>query len=146
MKISSLMKANPIVINPAITLEEAAQKMREIGTGVFPVGKAGEAEGMLTDRDIVMRAVASDKLPSATYVYEVMTTDVVSCTKDCTAKKAFQLMQENDIGRLLVVDDENQIIGIVSMADLISNASNDVWDTVESTEKNHHSNTIKKAG
>ena len=131
MKLSQLMKRNPVTIDPEATLIQAAQVMRDIDAGVLPVGSEQELIGVITDRDIIIRAIAEGKDPSKVKVREMMTKGTVCCAEDTLASKAFDTMQDNHVGRLLVTGSDGKIIGIVSLADLIANATEEVVPCIE---------------
>ena len=81
MQLSEIMTSDPVVLGPDTTLREAAQKMRDLDSGVMPVGENDRLVGMLTDRDITVRATADGKDPNTTPVRNVMTSDVVYCLR-----------------------------------------------------------------
>lgn len=121
MLVQDLMWKDPIMISPEATLKEAAETMREAGCGVLPVGADKKAEGIITDRDIVIRAVADGKEPESEKVKDHMTRSVVSCEKTDTIRAAAEIMKENSIGRLCVTDREGQLIGILSFGHVMRN-------------------------
>ena len=82
MQLSDIMTSNPVVLGPDTMLRDAAQTMRDLDGGVMPVGENDRLVGMLTDRDITVRATADGKDPNTTPVRDVMTSDVVYCFAD----------------------------------------------------------------
>ncbi len=118
MELKNVMTLNVEVISPDATLEEAAQKMQARDIGPLPVCDGGRLAGMLTDRDITVRATAEGRDPKTTKVREVMTTDVVCASEDQTVEEAARLMQEAQVRRLLVLNRDKQLVGIVSLGDL----------------------------
>ena len=82
MQIKEIMTRELVVIGPDMVLREAAETMRDLDSGVMPVGQNDRLVGMLTDRDITIRATAAGKDPNHTRVKEVMTSDVVYCFED----------------------------------------------------------------
>ncbi|HSH25483.1 MAG TPA: CBS domain-containing protein [Massilibacterium sp.] len=101
---------------PQDNVFEAAQKMKQLNVGSIPIcDEQKQLIGMVTDRDIVVRSVA-DKLPNATQVTDVMTSNPISVTPDTHVQEATNIMAENQIRRLPVVEN-NQLIGIVSLGD-----------------------------
>jgi CBS domain-containing protein len=118
MQLRDIMSPDPVVIGPDTTLKEAAGKMREIDSGVMPIGDSERLVGMLTDRDITVRATAAGKDPSATMVREVMTEDVVYCFEDDDVREAANKMEQHQIRRLIVLNRDNRLVGIVSLGDL----------------------------
>jgi len=87
-KVQELMKENPEVIKPDATLREAAQKMKEIECGVLPVGTKDNLQGMITDRDIIIRAVAEGKDPAKEKVRDYMTDEAHACKETETLQDA----------------------------------------------------------
>ena len=100
-----------------ITLREVAAMMREGDMGAVPVVEDGKLVGIVTDRDIVVRAVAEGKVPE-TSVAEAMTTDIFSVKPDDFAFEAVRLMGDKQVRRIPVVDDEGKLAGIIAMADV----------------------------
>ncbi len=130
MQIRELMKESPACILPTDTVETAAQKMKELKCGVLPLCDASGSRvpvGVVTDRDIVLRCIAAGKDPKTMPVSEVCTEKPICCDDDCSAEDAFHTMRERDIGRLLVIDAQGRLEGIVSMADLIARVPAEIW-------------------
>ena len=122
MWIRDIMTRNVECVWPDDTLQEAALKMKELDVGPMPVCDYDRVVGMLTDRDITVRAVAEGRDPRSTRVRDVMTRNVVSCSEDDAVEEAARLMQERQIRRLLVLDRDKRLIGIVSLGDLAAEA------------------------
>jgi len=99
------------------TLREVAAMMREGDMGSVPVVEEGKLVGIVTDRDIVVRAVAEGKGPE-TSVAEAMTTDIFSVKPDDFAFEAVRLMGDKQVRRIPVVDDDGKLAGIIAMADV----------------------------
>ena len=118
MQIKEIMTRDPVVVRPDTTLREAAQTMRELDSGVLPIGEDERLVGMLTDRDITIRATAEGKDPNSTQVREVMSSDVVSCFEDEDEHDAAAKMEQHQLRRLVVVDRNERPVGIVSLGDL----------------------------
>jgi CBS domain-containing protein len=118
MQIRALMSQYIEVIHPDASLTEAAQKMRQVDVGPLPVCEGERLVGMLTDRDIIVRVVAKGYDPQTTRVREVMTPEVVSCCEDQDVQTAAQLMAARQIRRLPVLDRDQLLVGILSLADL----------------------------
>ena len=101
------------------TLQEAAQKMRDFDIGPLPVcGDDDRLAGLVTDRDITVRAVAEGKDPYATPVREIMTSGVVFCMEDQPITEAAKLMEDRQVRRLAVLDQNQHLVGILSLGDL----------------------------
>jgi CBS domain-containing protein len=117
MKVSEIMSREPVVVAPGTTLRETAQLMRDLDVGMIPVCDGETLQGMITDRDIAIRGVASDlDLDSA--VEEVMTRKVLYCFEDDPIAEAAKLMEDAQVRRLVVLTPDKQLIGILSLGDL----------------------------
>jgi CBS domain-containing protein len=100
------------------SIAEAARRMSELDVGFLPVCNAdGAPIGTVTDRDIVVRGVAK-QVPYTTSVDSVMTADLVSCRPDDDVTRAEQLMRINQVSRILCLDDDGDIAGVISLADI----------------------------
>src|SRR5207248_4391749 len=103
MLIKDIMTPNPECISPDDSLQEAARKMRDLDIGPLPVcGDNDRLAGMITDRDIAIRAVAEGKDPRTTPVREAMTEEIISCFEDQDVREAARTMQERQVRRLVV--------------------------------------------
>jgi len=118
MQIKEIMSQEVEVIRPDATLKEAAEKMSRLDIGPLPVCDGERLVGMLTDRDITVRATARGCDPNTTPVYDVMTPEVVYCFEDQDIETAAQMMSMRQIRRLPVLKRDKQLAGIVSLGDL----------------------------
>jgi CBS domain-containing protein len=118
MLVREMMTPYVEVIHPDATLREAAEKMQSLDVGPIPVCDGERLQGMLTDRDITVRATAQGRDPNTTRVREVMTPDVVYCFDDQDVQEAARIMEERQIRRLVVLNREKRLVGIVSLGDL----------------------------
>ena len=118
MQLTDIMTPEVEVVPPAATLTLAARKMRALNIGPLPVCDGTRLVGMLTDRDITIRAVADGRDPNATFVRDVMTPEIVYCFEDQDVQDAAHLMEERQIRRLPVLSRDKQLVGIVSLGDL----------------------------
>ena len=118
MKLRDVM-TNPVIrIHPEESVAVAARTLANYNIGALPVcGSDGRICGLLTDRDIVTRCLASGKSPGATTVREIMTSNVISARPDMDAALAAGLMGSRQIRRLPVVENE-RLCGMVSLGDL----------------------------
>lgn len=112
-------------VTPDTPVTEAAQLMQKHNIGVLPVCEGRNVVGILTDRDIVVRNVAHQQDPSLTPVRNIMTTQVEAVSPDTTLNQAAEIMAEKQVRRLPVLE-ENQLVGIVSLGDLATQAKYDV--------------------
>jgi CBS domain-containing protein len=100
------------------TLDAAARKMRELGVGALPVVDRGTLTGIVTDRDLAVRATAAGADPTETRVGEVMTAQPFTCSEDDDLEEAARRMEERAVRRLLVLDREGHLAGMLSVDDL----------------------------
>jgi CBS domain-containing protein len=118
MKVQDIMTANPRCVGPGDTLAQAAQVMRALDVGAVPVCHNGKLAGMLTDRDISVRAVADGRDPSRTTVRETMSEGIVYVFDDQDVSDAAHIMEQKQIRRLPVLDRDKRLVGIVSLGDI----------------------------
>jgi CBS domain-containing protein len=130
MKVSEAMTRDVRVASPSETIRQAAQMMAELDAGVLPVGDNDRLVGMITDRDIAVRAVATGKSPD-TPIREVMSSeDVCYCFDDQEIEEVASNMAKIKVRRLPVVSREKRLVGILSLGD-ISQAGNQDQPAVE---------------
>jgi CBS domain-containing protein len=130
-QISEVMTRNVRVVSPDDTLQAAAQVMDELNVGAVPVCTGERLVGMITDRDITVRAVASGLPADGTPVKDVMTEQVRWCFEDQDVDEVMQQMSDVQIRRMPVVDHDQRLVGIVSLGDLATKHGADVEDTLE---------------
>ena len=118
MQLKNIMTPDVEFVPPETTLTLAAQKMRALDIGPLPVCDGTRLVGMLTDRDITIRAVADGRDPNAISVREVMTPEISYCFEDQDVKEAARVMEEQQIRRLPILSRDKQLVGIVSLGDL----------------------------
>jgi len=118
-KVKDLMTANPVVIDQNSSLKEAAERMILVNCGIMPVGTPEQLVGMITDRDITVRAVARGKDPLRTKVSEVMTHKVFFVNENATLNQALDAMKKQNINRLVVKDIRGRVTGIFSLSGMI---------------------------
>ena len=116
--IRDVMTPNPACVSAKDSIREVARIMAREDTGVVPVVDGKKVIGMITDRDIVVRLVAEGKDPANAKVNEAMTKTVRSVKEDSTINDALQMMSSAQIRRVPVVNNNNEIVGIVSMKDI----------------------------
>ncbi len=119
MQIRDIMTKGCECISPHATLQEAARKMRELNVGSLPVcGDNDRLAGMITDRDIAVRAVSEGLDPHSATVEQVMTRSIVYCFEDQNVEHAAKLMEDRQIRRLVVLNRDKRLVGIVSLGDI----------------------------
>jgi CBS domain-containing protein len=118
-RVKDLMEEHLITVSPEATLLEASKKMKEADCGCLPVGSGETPEGIITDRDIVVRAIAEGKNPAEATVRDYMTVNVKNCKADDTLSEAAEIMQENGISRIIVNDENGKMCGILSFGRML---------------------------
>jgi CBS domain-containing protein len=117
MKIQDTMTRDVHIANPGMSLRQAARMMAEIDVGALPVGENDRLVGMITDRDIVVRAVAEGRGPE-TPVREIMSLDVCYCFEDQELDEVAANMGDVKVRRLPVVNRDKRLVGIISLGDV----------------------------
>jgi CBS domain-containing protein len=118
MKLKEIMAQNVETVLPDATLQETAEKMKRRNIGVFPVVDGKKPIGVITDRDITLRAVASGSDVTKTKVREVMTRELYFAYEDQTINEACELMEKNKVRRLIVLNREAALAGVLSLNDI----------------------------
>ena len=121
MKCSEIMTKDPVCCLPTDTVDKAAQLMKTENVGPIPVVADHQVKrlvGIVTDRDLALKVVAEALDAKSTTVEEVMTTGVVACRVGDDLEKALGAMEERQVRRIPVVDDNDQIVGIIAQADI----------------------------
>jgi len=118
MQVREVMSRNVECVRPDDTLQHAACKMRDLDVGPVPVCDNDRLAGMLTDRDVTIRAVAEGWDPKQKHVRDVMSEGIVYCFEDQDVQEASRMMQEKQIRRLVVLNRDKRMVGIVSLGDL----------------------------
>lgn len=117
MQVSEAMSTDVKITSPGQSFRDAARTMAEIDAGILPVGENDRLVGMITDRDIAIRAVAAGKDPS-TPVREVMSCEVKYCFDDDDLEDVAQNMADLKVRRLPVLNKQKRISGILSIGDI----------------------------
>jgi len=126
MQVKQLMTTGVECARANDTVQEAAEKMRDLNIGPLPIcGDDDRLVGMLTDRDVTVRAVSEGLDPWTCRVRDVMTPSIIYCHEDQDVAEAAQLMKENQIRRLVVLDKNKHLTGIVSLGDLAVEGGDD---------------------
>ena len=122
MKASEIMTADPCLCSPSDSLQDVAKLMRDHDCGAIPVVESGHVVGIVTDRDLAVRALA-DGRGADTKVGDVITRDPRCCNPDADVSEIQKIMSEQQVRRVPVVDASGCVVGIVSQADLARAAS-----------------------
>ena len=117
-RVSDVMVKNVLTIEGAASLQEAAQRMREGNVGMLPVVEAGRLRGVVTDRDLVVRGMARGMDPAQTPVRYIATEDLACAKPTWDVDEAMRAMSDCQVGRLPVVDDDDRVVGVVTLSSL----------------------------
>ena len=118
MDLRDIMSRNVEVVSAGASLRDAARKMKELDVGLIPVCDGDRLKGVLTDRDITIRATADGRDPAKTTVSEIMSTDLAYGREDQEVGEAVSVMEARQIRRLPIVNKDKRLIGIVTLADI----------------------------
>ena len=133
MRVSEIMTCVVETIDSNANMVEAAQKMHAFEIGALPVSEKNELVGIITDRGIAVNGVADGKEPSKTSVKEIMTSEISSCNEDDDIYDVADTMEEKSVHRLLVVNDNKEPVGFVSLSDFAVKSNNEhlTWEVLE---------------
>jgi CBS domain-containing protein len=123
--VRDLMTPDPVCVSEGDSIRDAARIMAREDTGVVPVVDGKKIIGMITDRDIVVRLVAEGKDPSSANVKEAMTKNIRAVKENDTVNDVLSVMGSSQVRRVPVVNERNEIVGIVSMGDLAISGNED---------------------
>lgn len=137
LKVQDIMHSSAPQTAPDTTLADAAQKMLNMEVGCLPAWENDELVGIITDRDIVCRAIADGRDPAATTVREVMSNYVAFCYDDQVVDSASQIMDENKVSRLPVLDHDKHLVGILTLGDLFENSTEITRSVIRSVMRYH---------
>jgi CBS domain-containing protein len=137
MRVNEVMTRGVECIDPDASLQEAAAKMKALDIGPLPVCDNDRLAGMVTDRDITVRATAEGEDPTEIRVRDIMTPEVFYCFEDDLVEDAARQMEEKQIRRLLVLNRDKRLVGIVSLGDLAVETGDDqmVGNTLEAVSE-----------
>lgn len=122
MKLSEIMTPNVVILQPDDSLQSAAKKMRDSDIGFLPVCDGESLIGVISDRDITVRAMADGMDASIMLARDLMTTPPIYCFDDQDVSEAARVMEANQIRRLVVLSRDNRrVVGVVSLGDLARN-------------------------
>lgn len=121
MKVKEVMTRDVEFVDSNDSIRQAAETMKELNVGILPVKTGDEIVGMLTDRDIVVRSVAQGLDPEKHKIIEAFSEGVIACKEEDDIKHVVQLMEDRQIRRVVVKDNQEKVTGIVSLGDLAVN-------------------------
>jgi CBS domain-containing protein len=138
MKVKSAMHDGAVWLSPDTPLPKLAKMMRNQDIGAIPIGENDRLIGMVTDRDIVCRAVAKGKDPSKLTARDVMTKGISYCQSDHELEEALGVMEKQKIRRLPVIDENKRLVGMLSLGDISHAAAKHVTGRVMKGVSSHH--------
>ena len=125
MNIRDIMTTQVELVGPDTSLAQAAQKMRDADIGALPVGENDRLVGVVTDRDITIRAVAEGRDPNTTPVRDALSGHAIYVFDDQSTEEAARVMAERQVRRLPVLNRDKRLVGIVALADLARESGDD---------------------
>jgi CBS domain-containing protein len=138
MKVREAMHQGVEWVEPGTTVEALAQRMREHDIGAIPIGENDRLVGMVTDRDIVVRGLSKDADCSSLTARDVMTKGVVFCRDAEEVDDAVRIMEQKEIRRLPVLDENKRMVGMLSLGDVSHATSHEVAGEVTAAVSDHH--------
>lgn len=141
MLVRDIMTRDVQCVQPETSLDEAARRMRDLDVGPLPVcGEDDRLAGIVTDRDITVRAVAEGKDPRSTKVRDVMTPGILYCFEDQDVVEAAETMEDKQVRRLVVLDHNKRLAGIISLGDLAVKTRDErlAGETIEAVSEPAH--------
>lgn len=138
MKVRDVMHKGAEWVEPGALVPKLAQTMKDKDIGAIPVGENDRLIGMVTDRDITLKAVTKGKDLSKVTARDVMTEGIVYCRDSQELDDALRIMEEKKIRRLPVIDKDKRMIGMLSIGDIASAASHELSGEVIAAVSAHH--------
>lgn len=125
MKVNAIMTKQARTILPDATVEQAARLMRDYHVGLLPVVEDDTLFGIVTDRDLAIRALAEGRNPHLTTVREVMTPEALWCYDDESITEASRIMEKNHVRRLIIKNRQHKLSGVLTITDLARRTANE---------------------
>ena len=138
MKVKDAMHKGCEWIAPDTPVAQIAKKMRDLDVGALPVGENDKLIGMVTDRDIACRAVASGKDCAKLTARDVMTKGIIFCRESEELDDAIRIMEQKQVRRLPVINDKKRMVGILSLGDVSHAVSHELTGEVTASVSAHH--------
>lgn len=138
MKVREAMHSGVEWMAPTASLAEVAAKMREYDIGAIPIGENDRLIGMVTDRDIVVKALANGADISSLTARDVMTEGIIYCRADEDLGDALRIMEEHKVRRLPVIDENKRMIGMLGIGDVSNATPHELAGELASAVSAHH--------
>jgi CBS domain-containing protein len=135
--VDDVMVRNVQTIDASMNLTQAAQRMRDANVGVLPVVDGGRLKGIVTDRDLVIRGMATGVDPSSMRVSDVSTHSLIAARPDWPVQRAMDTMASHQIGRLPVIDEHDRVVGMLTLSSLAlrSSQQHEALDTAKEVSR-----------
>jgi CBS domain-containing protein len=138
MKVRDAMHRGVTWESPDCSVKELARKMRDEGIGSIPIGENDRLIGMVTDRDIAIKALADGRDVSTMTARDVLTGPILYCRADEDVDDAARLMETHQVRRLPVIDENKRMVGMLSLGDIASCATRELTGEVTQMVAEHH--------
>lgn len=125
MNVKECMTSDVEIVAPHTSLVEVARKMKEGDFGAMPICDGKKLLGMITDRDIVIRAIAEGKDVNNVEVRQVMSDQILYCFEDQDVEEAAEIMSKNQIRRLPVVSRDKSLVGMIALGDIAQSSEDE---------------------
>jgi CBS domain-containing protein len=138
MKVKDAMHKGVTWVDPETKVGELARHMRDEGIGSIPVGENDRLIGMVTDRDIVLKAFADGRDPASFTARDVMHGPILYCRSEEDVDDAVRLMEQHQVRRLPVIDENKRMVGMLSLGDIASASAATLTGEVTQAVAEHH--------
>jgi CBS domain-containing protein len=138
MKVKDVMHRGTEWVPPQTPIAEVAQRMRDLDIGAIPVGDNDRLVGMVTDRDICCRGVADGQSIGSLTARDVMSEGIFYCRDEEDLEDALRIMEQKQVRRLPVIDDNKRMVGMLSLGDIGDAASHELSGEVMAAVSAHH--------
>ena len=138
MKVKDAMHEGVTWVGPETPISELARSMRDEGIGSIPVGENDKLIGMVTDRDIAIKALADGKDPAMMTARDVMSGPILYCRTEEDIDDAARLMEMHQVRRLPVIDENKRMVGMLSLGDIASATGAELTGEVTQSVAQHH--------
>lgn len=138
MKVKDAMHRDVEWAQPTESIQALARRMRDLDIGAIPIGENDRLIGMVTDRDIAVRAVAAGKDIAKLTVRDVMSEGIVYCLDNEDLEDAVRIMQQKQVRRLSVINERKRMVGMLSLGDVSHAASRQIIGEVAAAVSAHH--------
>lgn len=138
MKVKDVMHQGAEWVPPQTPITDVARRMRDLDIGAVPVGENDRLIGMVTDRDIACRGLADGRDPGALTARDVMSEGIFYCRDDEDLEDALRIMEQKQVRRLPVINDQKRMVGMLSLGDIGDAASHELAGEVMAAVSAHH--------